>query len=158
LAGNGTPEFLHVGVIGNTISRREASYRPDGDATRSPRNHRIGEAAMRKPPKTAFGSRYPVYASNDERTVLILACAMMARSRQSQRRRCRGRIFLLTESFEGESSMSNSFDFKHSPRDEATFRKWRRGMVMFYGGIGLAVTATVIAAHFVNVAIHVATR
>jgi hypothetical protein len=54
--------------------------------------------------------------------------------------------------------MSNSFDFKHSPRDEATFRKWRRGMVMFYGGIGLAVTATVIAAHFVNVAIHVATR
>jgi hypothetical protein len=37
-----------------------------------------GDAAMRKPPKTALGSRYPVHASNDERTVLILACAMMA--------------------------------------------------------------------------------
>jgi hypothetical protein len=33
---------------------------------------------MRKPPKTALGSRYPVHASNDLKTVLILACAMMA--------------------------------------------------------------------------------
>jgi len=41
-------------------------------------NHRIGEAAMRKPPKCPLGSRYPVHASNDVRTVLILACAMMA--------------------------------------------------------------------------------
>ena len=33
---------------------------------------------MRKPPKTALGSRYPVHASNDLEAVLILACAMMA--------------------------------------------------------------------------------
>jgi hypothetical protein len=36
------------------------------------------EAVMRKPPKTQLGSRYPVHPSNDVRTVLILACAMMA--------------------------------------------------------------------------------
>jgi hypothetical protein len=54
--------------------------------------------------------------------------------------------------------MSNSFDFKHSPEDERTFRTLRRGMVMFYGGVGLVVTTMVIAAHFVNVAMHVATR
>jgi hypothetical protein len=63
-----------------------------------------------------------------------------------------------TDAVEGESSMSNSFDFKRSREDEATFRTWRRGMVMFYGGIGLVVTTAVIAAHFVNVAMHVATR
>jgi hypothetical protein len=33
---------------------------------------------MRKLPKTVLGSRYPVHASNDMRTLLILACAMMA--------------------------------------------------------------------------------
>jgi hypothetical protein len=33
---------------------------------------------MRKPPKTPLGSRYPVHPSNDVKTVLILACAMMA--------------------------------------------------------------------------------
>jgi hypothetical protein len=54
--------------------------------------------------------------------------------------------------------MNRSFDFKRSPEDKATFRKWRRGMVMFYGGVGLVVTTAVIAAHFVNVAMHVATR
>jgi hypothetical protein len=61
-----------------TVSPREASYRPSGDATRSPGSYRIGEAAMRKPPKTPLGSRYPVHPSNDVKTVLILACAMMA--------------------------------------------------------------------------------
>jgi hypothetical protein len=33
---------------------------------------------MRKPPKYSLGSRYPVHAPNDAKTVLILACAMMA--------------------------------------------------------------------------------
>jgi hypothetical protein len=52
----------------------------------------------------------------------------------------------------------NRFDFKRSPEDEATLRKWRRGMVMFYGSIGLVVMAAVIAAHFADVATHVASR
>jgi hypothetical protein len=54
--------------------------------------------------------------------------------------------------------MSRSFDFKHSPEDEATLRKWRRGMAMFYGTIGLVVMAVVIAAHFADVAMRVASR
>ena len=54
--------------------------------------------------------------------------------------------------------MHSSFDFKRSPEDEATFRKWRRGMVMFYGSIGLVATAAVIAARFVEAALHVASR
>jgi hypothetical protein len=33
---------------------------------------------MSKPSKHPLGSRYPVHPSNDVRTVLILACAMMA--------------------------------------------------------------------------------
>ena len=37
--------------------------------------------------------------------------------------------------------MNKSFDFKRSPEDAATFRKWRRGMAIFYGSIGLMVTA-----------------
>jgi hypothetical protein len=54
--------------------------------------------------------------------------------------------------------MSKSFDFKRSPEDEATFRNWRRGMAMFYGCIGFVVTAAVIAAHFADAAMHVASR
>jgi hypothetical protein len=54
--------------------------------------------------------------------------------------------------------MNRSFDFKRSPEDEATLRKWRRGMVMFYGSIGLVLTAAVIAVRFVEAALHVASR
>jgi hypothetical protein len=54
--------------------------------------------------------------------------------------------------------MSRSFDFKRSPEDEATFRKWRRGLVMLYGGVGLFVMAAVIAVHFAAIAMHVASR
>jgi hypothetical protein len=53
--------------------------------------------------------------------------------------------------------MNGSFDFEGSPQDEATFRKWRRGMVVLYGSVGLFLTA-VIAAHLVNAALHVASR
>jgi hypothetical protein len=53
--------------------------------------------------------------------------------------------------------MNGSFDFKRSPEDEATFRKWRRGTMMLYGSIGLFFTV-MIAAHFVNAALHVASR
>jgi hypothetical protein len=52
----------------------------------------------------------------------------------------------------------NRLDFTRSPVDGATFRKWRRGMAMFYGLIGLVVMAVVIAAHFADVAMHVASR
>jgi hypothetical protein len=54
--------------------------------------------------------------------------------------------------------MNRSSDFKRSPEDAATFRTWRRGMVMFYGAIGLVVMVAVIAAHFADVAMHVASR
>jgi hypothetical protein len=54
--------------------------------------------------------------------------------------------------------MSSSFDFKRSPEDEATFRKWRRGMVVLYGSIGLVFTAAVIVARVVDAAMHVASR
>jgi hypothetical protein len=64
----------------------------------------------------------------------------------------------LRSHFEGVSPMMRPFDFKRSPEDEATFRKWRRGMVTFYACIGLVVTAVVIAAHFADVAMHVASR
>jgi hypothetical protein len=53
--------------------------------------------------------------------------------------------------------MNRSFDFKPPPEDEATFRRWRRGLVMLYGSIGLVFTV-LIAAHFVNAALHVASR
>jgi hypothetical protein len=52
----------------------------------------------------------------------------------------------------------NRSDFKRSPDDETTFRTWRRGMVMFYGAIGLVVTVAVITAHFADAAMHVASR
>ena len=54
--------------------------------------------------------------------------------------------------------MNRSFDFKRFPEDAATFRKWRRGMVMFYGSIGLMVMAVVILVHVADVAMHVASR
>lgn len=54
--------------------------------------------------------------------------------------------------------MNKPFDFSHSPQDAATFRKWRRGMAMFYATVGLLVAAMLIAAHFADAALHVATR
>jgi hypothetical protein len=59
--------------------------------------------------------------------------------------------------FEGDSAMNRPFDFRHSPQDAATFRRWRRGMALFYGSVGLLVAAVLIAAHFA-VALHVASR
>jgi hypothetical protein len=54
--------------------------------------------------------------------------------------------------------MNKPFDFRLSPQDAATFRRWRRGMVVFYGSVGLLVAAVLIAAHFADVALHVASR
>ena len=44
------------------------------------------------------------------------------------------------------------FDFERSPEDQATIAKWRRGVLMLYGGIGLALIAVVTAAHIAHVA------
>jgi hypothetical protein len=44
------------------------------------------------------------------------------------------------------------FDFERSPEDQATIAKWRRGVLMLYGTIGLALIAVVAAAHIAHVA------
>jgi hypothetical protein len=43
-----------------------------------------------------------------------------------------------------------------SPEDEATYVKWRRGMVIFYGSIGLVAVAAFLAAHFSHPALQLA--
>jgi hypothetical protein len=47
-------------------------------------------------------------------------------------------------------------NFERSPEDKATYAKWRRGMFIFYGSIGLVAVAVVLAAHFSRVALQVA--
>jgi hypothetical protein len=54
--------------------------------------------------------------------------------------------------------MNRPFEFRHSPQDAATFRRWRRGMAMFYGSVGLLVVVMLVVAHFADVALHVASR
>ena len=43
------------------------------------------------------------------------------------------------------------FDFERSPDDQATIVKWRRRVLMFYGGVGLVLIAVVAAAHIAHV-------
>jgi hypothetical protein len=52
--------------------------------------------------------------------------------------------------------MSKPFHFKRSPEDEATYAKWRRGMCVFYGCIGLVVTSVFFGAHFSRLALQIA--
>jgi hypothetical protein len=41
--------------------------------------------------------------------------------------------------------MNKPLNFNRSPEDEATYAKWRRGVAMFYGCVGLvAIVAVVI--------------
>jgi hypothetical protein len=54
--------------------------------------------------------------------------------------------------------MNRSSAFKRSPDDEATFGKWRRGVPMFYGSVGLALAAVMTVAHFARVAMEFANR
>jgi hypothetical protein len=49
-------------------------------------------------------------------------------------------------------------DFKRSPEDQATIAKWRRGMLMFYGSVGLALATVMTVAHFAHVATQSAGR
>jgi hypothetical protein len=42
----------------------------------------------------------------------------------------------------------NRPSFKRSPEDEATYAKWRRGMFIFYGSIGLVAVAIILVTHF----------
>jgi hypothetical protein len=46
--------------------------------------------------------------------------------------------------------------FASSSEDEATYAKWRRGMVIFYGSMGLVAVAVFLAAHFSHPALQLA--
>jgi hypothetical protein len=46
--------------------------------------------------------------------------------------------------------------FAGSPEDKATYAKWRRGIVIFYGSVGLVAVAVFLAAHFSHLAFHAA--
>jgi hypothetical protein len=52
--------------------------------------------------------------------------------------------------------MSKPFNFKRSLEDAATYAKWRRGVFIFYGCIGLAVVGIVFAGHFSRLAFQLA--
>jgi hypothetical protein len=46
--------------------------------------------------------------------------------------------------------------FAGSPEDKATYAKWRRGIVIFYGSVGLVAVAVFLAAHFSYLALQLA--
>jgi hypothetical protein len=50
------------------------------------------------------------------------------------------------------------YDFKQSPEDQATVARWRRGVLMFYGSIGLILVAVMTVAHVAHIAIQFASR
>jgi hypothetical protein len=52
--------------------------------------------------------------------------------------------------------MSKPSYLKRSPEDAATYAKWRRGMCIFYGCIGLVVAGVFLAAHFSRLAFQLA--
>jgi hypothetical protein len=52
--------------------------------------------------------------------------------------------------------MSKPFNFTPSPEDAATYAKWRRGMCIFYGCVGLFVVGIFLAAHFSRLAFQLA--
>jgi hypothetical protein len=56
----------------------------------------------------------------------------------------------------GETPMSKPFNFNRSPEDEATYAKWRRGVVMFYGCIGLVAIVAVLVVHLANETVQMA--
>jgi len=49
-------------------------------------------------------------------------------------------------------------NFKRSPEDQATIARWRRGVLMFYGSIGLVLAAVMTVAHFAHVAMQFASK
>jgi hypothetical protein len=52
--------------------------------------------------------------------------------------------------------MKSRLDFMTSPEDRATFARWLRGVVLFYGGVGLMVVAALVVARFAEIATQVA--
>jgi hypothetical protein len=50
------------------------------------------------------------------------------------------------------------YDFRQSPHDQATITRWRRGVLMFYGSIGLVLAAVMTVAHFTHLATQLAHR
>jgi hypothetical protein len=43
-----------------------------------------------------------------------------------------------------------------SPEDRATYVKWRRGILIFYGCIGLTAVAAIAVAEFAGIAVQIA--
>jgi hypothetical protein len=52
--------------------------------------------------------------------------------------------------------MSKSFPIGRSLEDEATYVKWRRGIFIFYTGVGLVAAGVISAAHFAGLPIQFA--
>jgi hypothetical protein len=52
--------------------------------------------------------------------------------------------------------MSKPSNFKRSPADAATYAKWRRGICIFYGCIGLVMAGVFLAAHLSRLAFQLA--
>jgi hypothetical protein len=52
--------------------------------------------------------------------------------------------------------MSKPFPIGRSLEDEATYVKWRRGILIFYTGVGLAAAGVISAAHFAPLSIQFA--
>jgi hypothetical protein len=52
--------------------------------------------------------------------------------------------------------MSKPFPTRRSLEDEATYVKWRRGMYIFYTGVGLVAAGVISAAHFARLPIQFA--
>jgi hypothetical protein len=52
--------------------------------------------------------------------------------------------------------MSKPFPIGRSLEDEATYVRWRRGMLIFYTAVGLAAMGVISAAHFARLSIQFA--
>jgi hypothetical protein len=52
--------------------------------------------------------------------------------------------------------MSKPFPIGRALEDEATYVKWRRGIIIFYTGVGLAAAGVISAAHFARLSIQFA--
>jgi hypothetical protein len=46
--------------------------------------------------------------------------------------------------------------YASSPEDHATYVKWRRGVLIFYGCIGLVMVAAIAVAEFAGIAVQIA--
>jgi hypothetical protein len=54
--------------------------------------------------------------------------------------------------------MNKPFDFNRSPEDQATYAKWCRGVVIFYGCIGLLAITALVGLQLAHVTVQMAGR